>query len=213
MKHAIIRSVIFAFGVPVFFSSCSRNTVLWTKVQEDIEWKTPSSNMSMSQNLPPDPKKGLVPDRYWTSGHKGLNALNVSKPESFQNNTILRQEEGKETSMKESFAELSVVSEQRERDEVISEQKTFLSHSFTAKINLSKSDRKILKKKLREAVKKNDETTNTLLLVIITILIPPLGVALAKGVRSSQFWIDLILTLLFYVPGLIYGLIVILSND
>jgi uncharacterized membrane protein YqaE (UPF0057 family) len=58
----------------------------------------------------------------------------------------------------------------------------------------------------------NHAGVSLLLLVIITILIPPLGVALAKGI-GIQFWIDLILTLLFYFPGLIYGLIVILSND
>lgn len=51
-----------------------------------------------------------------------------------------------------------------------------------------------------------------ILLVIITILLPPLGVGLAKGI-GTPFWIDLILTLLFYFPGLIYGLIVILSNS
>jgi uncharacterized membrane protein YqaE (UPF0057 family) len=51
-----------------------------------------------------------------------------------------------------------------------------------------------------------------ILLVIITILIPFLGVGLAKGVHG-EFWLDLILTLLFYLPGLIYGLIVILGNS
>jgi len=51
-----------------------------------------------------------------------------------------------------------------------------------------------------------------ILLIIITILIPFLGVGLAKGVHF-EFWLDLILTLLFYVPGLIYGLIVILGNS
>ena len=67
------------------------------------------------------------------------------------------------------------------------------------------------------AVTKTENSSNSagmplLLLVIITILIPFLGVGLAKGVHT-QFWIDLILTLLFYFPGLIYGLIVILGNS
>ncbi|HSY76293.1 MAG TPA: YqaE/Pmp3 family membrane protein [Bacteroidia bacterium] len=56
----------------------------------------------------------------------------------------------------------------------------------------------------------NDSGISMLLLVIITILIPFLGVGLAKGVHG-EFWLDLLLTLLFYVPGLIYGLIVVLS--
>ena len=48
-----------------------------------------------------------------------------------------------------------------------------------------------------------------ILIVIITIFIPPLGVALVYGI-DLHFWIDLILTLLFFIPGLIYGLVVVL---
>lgn len=46
-----------------------------------------------------------------------------------------------------------------------------------------------------------------LLTLIATILLPPLGVAMKKGL-SSDFWINLILTLIFYVPGLIHGIYV-----
>jgi uncharacterized membrane protein YqaE (UPF0057 family) len=48
-----------------------------------------------------------------------------------------------------------------------------------------------------------------LLLVIITILLPPLGVFLHQGEINNKFWISLLLTLLLYVPGLIYSLLVI----
>lgn len=46
-----------------------------------------------------------------------------------------------------------------------------------------------------------------LITLIATILLPPLGVALKKGI-SSDFWINLILTLIFFVPGLIHGIYV-----
>jgi len=46
-----------------------------------------------------------------------------------------------------------------------------------------------------------------LLILIATILIPPLGVALKKGL-STDFWINLVLTLLFFIPGLIHGIYV-----
>lgn len=44
------------------------------------------------------------------------------------------------------------------------------------------------------------------LYVILAILIPPLAVGLLYGI-GTEFWISLVLTLLFYVPGLIYALI------
>jgi uncharacterized membrane protein YqaE (UPF0057 family) len=60
------------------------------------------------------------------------------------------------------------------------------------------------------AIQHDDAGVNLLLVVIITIFIPPLGVALVRGIHI-EFWLDLILTLLFFIPGLIYGLIVVLS--
>ncbi|WFL79079.1 YqaE/Pmp3 family membrane protein [Altererythrobacter arenosus] len=43
--------------------------------------------------------------------------------------------------------------------------------------------------------------------LIATILLPPLGVALKHGL-DRDFWINLILTLLFFIPGVIHGLYV-----
>ena len=56
----------------------------------------------------------------------------------------------------------------------------------------------------------SDLSTNTLLLVIIAILIPPLGVGLKAGIGAPLI-INIILTLLFYVPGLLHALYVILK--
>jgi uncharacterized membrane protein YqaE (UPF0057 family) len=47
------------------------------------------------------------------------------------------------------------------------------------------------------------------LIVLCAIFIPPLGVALMYGIHS-YFWIDLILTLIFFIPGMIFALIVVL---
>jgi len=55
-----------------------------------------------------------------------------------------------------------------------------------------------------------DLQTNTLLMVIIAILIPPLAVGLKKGIGAPLI-INIVLTLIFYVPGLIHALYVILK--
>ena len=47
----------------------------------------------------------------------------------------------------------------------------------------------------------------SILVLILTILIPPLGVVIKHGI-GKDFIINLILTLIFYVPGLIHGLYV-----
>ena len=44
-----------------------------------------------------------------------------------------------------------------------------------------------------------------ILILIATILVPPLGVAAKHGLGKTTL-INLVLTLIFYVPGLIHGL-------
>ncbi len=76
--------------------------------------------------------------------------------------------------------------------------------------------RQQLKKEMKAAIKelrRQNADDELLLLVIITILLPPLGMYLYEGAITNRFWISLLLTLLFYVPGLVYTLIVILSEN
>ncbi len=47
--------------------------------------------------------------------------------------------------------------------------------------------------------------------IILSILIPPLGVALEVGL-TKHFWINLVLTLLGYVPGLVHAVYIIASK-
>lgn len=47
--------------------------------------------------------------------------------------------------------------------------------------------------------------------IIIAVFIPPLAVYLNRGC-TNDFWINLILTFLFYIPGLIHALYLILKN-
>jgi uncharacterized membrane protein YqaE (UPF0057 family) len=83
--------------------------------------------------------------------------------------------------------------------------------------SLSKKEKKERFKQIRKTIKdykankSAEASTNTLLLVILAILLPPLAVYLHEGVINSKFWIDLILTLLLWLPGVIYALIVILA--
>jgi uncharacterized membrane protein YqaE (UPF0057 family) len=47
-----------------------------------------------------------------------------------------------------------------------------------------------------------------LLRIIIAILLPPLGVFLQVGI-GKQFWINVLLTILGYIPGMIHAVWVI----
>ncbi|MFK7934805.1 MAG: YqaE/Pmp3 family membrane protein [Saprospiraceae bacterium] len=47
--------------------------------------------------------------------------------------------------------------------------------------------------------------------MLIAILAPPIAMLLYDGL-SGRFWLSLLLTILLYLPGLIYTLIVILED-
>lgn len=87
--------------------------------------------------------------------------------------------------------------------------------------SLSKKERsqrlkeaKAVLKKYKADKKAGNSTadTNTILLVILSIILPPLAVYLHENAVNGKFWLDLILTLIFWLPGLIYALVVVLSK-
>jgi uncharacterized membrane protein YqaE (UPF0057 family) len=47
--------------------------------------------------------------------------------------------------------------------------------------------------------------------IIAAILLPPLGVFLQVGI-TTQFWINILLTLLGYIPGIIHALWIIVKR-
>jgi uncharacterized membrane protein YqaE (UPF0057 family) len=49
-----------------------------------------------------------------------------------------------------------------------------------------------------------------LIRIIFALLLPPLGVFLQVGL-GMQFWINVILTLLGYIPGIIHALYIIVK--
>lgn len=74
----------------------------------------------------------------------------------------------------------------------------------------SKEIKKAVKEEIKEIKKMQDrnESDNYVLMMILAVLIPPLAVGLTYGI-VDKFWISLLLTLLFWLPGAIYSLIVV----
>jgi uncharacterized membrane protein YqaE (UPF0057 family) len=97
---------------------------------------------------------------------------------------------------------------------------------YKAKLDaMSAKERRAFKKEQKRSLKQtlkqykqdvsngaSDADTNTILLVILAILLPPVAVLVHQEELNSKFWIALLLTLLFYLPGLIYALLVIFGD-
>lgn len=50
------------------------------------------------------------------------------------------------------------------------------------------------------------------LLIILAIIFPPLGVGLKVGITGA-FWLNVLLTILGFIPGVVHAIYVILSAD
>lgn len=85
---------------------------------------------------------------------------------------------------------------------------------------LSKSEKKERFSKVKSTIQqyksnlKNGEKIddNKLLAIIFAILIPPVGVVLYENKVTTKFWISLLLTFIFWLPGMIYSLLVVTDN-
>ena len=80
---------------------------------------------------------------------------------------------------------------------------------------LTKANKKELKQAFKQFKKQNKgaeisgKPTVDALELILAIFLPPIGVLLHEGGLNIKFWISLILTLLFFFPGMIYAILVV----
>jgi len=89
------------------------------------------------------------------------------------------------------------------------DQSVVVTQEKTKKI--SKLKKRIAKKIAKKLVKEEEVGSNKILAVILAILIPFVGVAVWQNGITKDFWITLLLTLLLFLPGLIYALYIILK--
>jgi uncharacterized membrane protein YqaE (UPF0057 family) len=101
-----------------------------------------------------------------------------------------------------------------ELNKKIAEAKTeFNSLSKQEKKSRLKEVKKMLKEhkqNVKKGAAKAEGGESKVLLAILAILLPPLAVYLHEDQVNSKFWISILLTLLFWIPGVIYALIVVL---
>jgi len=87
--------------------------------------------------------------------------------------------------------------------------------------SLSRKERKERLKDVKKEIKAYKKakragdaaSDNMILIYILCVLLPPLAVYLHQGEINNKFWISLLLTLLFWIPGVIYAFVVVLGAD
>ncbi|MGE0561999.1 MAG: YqaE/Pmp3 family membrane protein [Flavobacteriales bacterium] len=62
------------------------------------------------------------------------------------------------------------------------------------------------------AINSSSAQVNEIVLAILAIFIPPLAVFLFEDSITANFWVDLLLTFLFWLPGIIFAFLVIFAG-
>ncbi|MEM9855742.1 MAG: YqaE/Pmp3 family membrane protein [Bacteroidota bacterium] len=112
-----------------------------------------------------------------------------------------------------------VMAKQQEVRQLIKKHQTRLAEitSNTApskeRSKLLKKEKRKMKRELKQKVKKDikalkeaQDDDEYVLMMILALLIPPLGIGLTYGI-TTEFWLSLLLTILFFIPGAVYSLI------
>lgn len=101
--------------------------------------------------------------------------------------------------------------------EVITMDDAVVTDAMSQFKSLSRVDRKAKLKEVKSLMKEYKAnkasatpSTDKVLLAILAILLPPLAVYLHEGTTNGTFWISVLLTLLFWIPGVIFALITVL---
>ncbi|WP_225307104.1 YqaE/Pmp3 family membrane protein [Adhaeribacter soli] len=86
----------------------------------------------------------------------------------------------------------------------------------TKNLTITKAQKKELKSALKQLKKQSVQNpqdvakpTVNIVELIFAIILPPVGVLLHEDGLNSRFWISLLLTLLFFIPGMIYAILVV----
>ena len=159
--------------------------------------------------------------RKYTNFKKGetavsINAVKTEKDNIVENNNMVKPVEIADISAnyhQEIVNNKVPVIDNNANHYVVGKHNTYLA---TEKVNIKRV--KHSSELIRSIVARKSNTTSAiafndsqLLLVIIAILLPPLAVFIARGI-GSEFWIDILLCLLFWLPGIIYAVLVVLGE-
>ena len=152
------------------------------------------------------------------------NKTEANKTEAKVNQNVAQQEVAQAPiEAEEVVAENNVVVNEVVENNVVSNQKNTVASSksstqnnFVQNLNEEKVEgkkttvvQKVSKKGILGKLKQADDNVMLLILVILALFIPPIAVGLKKNWALIPLLISIILTLLFFLPGVIHALLVV----
>lgn len=196
---------IFSFAIGILITSCgitnkndfaSRKYTHFRKGEAQVELK--AAQVQNQINLS---EKSIVTEN------------NLQPTTSEINNTVNTAEEIVSNTTTEStpIAVSKSKNNTTKKNAVINLKKSNLTEktNVNREVKINKATRYLLSR-ISDQPNTTELNTDQLILVILAIIIPPLAVFLARGI-GTEFWISLILTILGWLPGVIYSLLVVLD--
>ncbi|MGR6087903.1 MAG: YqaE/Pmp3 family membrane protein [Arcticibacter sp.] len=200
----IAKILVYVFTASILFSSCSFEKRLYTKGYH-IDWASkshtaengsvaPNSRKSQNETSAFNNTLNVVETKKASTSQDFVSSVNTNNPTE-NNSYVLASEK---TLVAPSLSNTQTPNQ------------TFGSSSPETKVSAADvlpKNKKLIKKLIRRG------TDDTVLLVILALLIPPLAMFFYEGENwTDRCTLNLILTLLCWLPGVIHALFVILDN-
>ena len=221
MKKVLSIHLLIAFAV--VFASCGTNNSVVSNSLISKRKHTKGFHFNKKGNIKTskshkkeegiafdDSRKNNIVD---TKGQeRKLNQSNSKKNIPVQKERVgwmaLQKEEAQEIQNEISTGDTERTASEGVQNESASNKTTYADKQAVAH-SIRKEAKNTLKSESKKGASGSDDDAMFVLIVILTILIPPLGVAIYTNIDWMKVLIALVLTLLFYLPGLIYGLLVV----
>jgi len=196
-KHLLSIFSIVLIGA--FISSCSTSS--------DLASNSPIKKRRYTKGFHLDFKKNDVSKYESTAEISPAQNRDLAKPESHQINGL--------ESIASSKAEMSTIMDRPDPAFEIESSETTTEEIAQFELPPAEYEsNKQRKSELKDAFKRYDSLNQPAaasgdpmwLYIVLAIIIPPLAVGLLYGI-TGPFWISLILTIIFWLPGAIYSLI------
>lgn len=193
------KFLLFLAAITVFISSCTIEKRRYTDGYH-VEWNGKhDGGYTKNENIKSD---------------KSIESVAVTSTETSQTEIVSSESVASETALNNETSIPSISVEKAEKSKTHLERRSN-SNVPTAGVAGRKSIHKTFETTVAHTGVQMDYNhsgdTDTLLLILIAIFISPLAVFLHEGSWNTTCWINLILWLLFILPGFIHALIVILG--
>ncbi len=192
----------------VIFSSCAQRSGFQASESNYDGYKLEDGNYKKSKVLAVKPSVETIEELAQSNENNENETVTASLNDNYI--PVTHEKELETASLKQNTKAQKTEVKSELKQKVTREEKKELRKSLkNLRKNPASEEAKTFRDRLKDKLTRGSD--EDLLLIILCIILPPLAVYLFEGDITTNFWIDLVLTILGWLPGIVYAFVVIFA--